>query len=326
MTFRGGSAADDYNKGMLWIEGNSRQFRIDHVRIKTMGTSGLHIHQNVLGVIDHNIFELNDWGFAIYVQLESWNGTGDFGDSSWADATYIGTDKALFVEDNQFTSSTRSVAIDGWSGSRVVFRHNTLRNSAYENHGSETGGRWRSQRTFEVYNNTFTFDPMVWASMIGIRGGTGVIFNNVGTTSGSGYTNVMADLNALRSSDPSLRYDPWGYCNGSNIWDGNQNSTGYPCLDQPGRGKGNLLSNFAPTPAIWPNQALEPIYAWNNKLNGQTSNLATNAPSVVVANRDFYNSAKAGYAPYTYPHPLVSGSGGTTTPPPAAPTDVKIVR
>ena len=91
--------------------------------------------------------------------------------------------------------------------------------------------------------------------------------------------------------------------------------------------KGDLLANFSPTPVRWPNQALEPIYAWNNKLNGQTSNLATNAPAVVVVNRDFYNSAKPGYTPYAYPHPLVSGGGGgTTVPAPAAPTSVRVVK
>ena len=90
------------------------------------------------------------------------------------------------------------------------------------------------------------------------------------------------------------------------------------------------MSNFSPTPARWPNQALEPVYGWNNTLNGQISNIQTNAPTVIVVNRDFYNSPKPGYAPYTYPHPLVSG-GSTPPPPPptpapAAPTNVKIIR
>jgi hypothetical protein len=157
--------------------------------------------------------------------------------------------------------------------------------------------------------------------MIGIRGGTGVIFNNTGTTSGSGQTNAVGDLNNLRSSDPGRDFGPWGDCNGSNAWDANQNSSGYPCLDQPGRGQGSLLANYAPTPVGWPKQALEPVYGWNNRLNGSTSPIRTNT-TVVVENRDFFNLVKPGYVPFTYPHPLVSGSGAQ---PPATPTNLKIV-
>jgi len=304
LTFQGGTLADDNNKGMVWIEGHSSSFRMDHVRVRTTKTSGVHFHQNVTGVVDHNIFELANFAYGIYVHHEAWTGTGDFGDASWADNSYLGSDKALFFEDNVFTGVGLQIAIDGWSGSRVVFRHNALTNAAYENHGSETAGRWRSQRTFEVYDNTFTWTSMNWGSMVGIRGGTGVVFNNIGVTSGSGWTPVLADLNTLRSSDFSRPYDPWGHCNGSNSWDGNSNATGYPCLDQAGRGKGSLLSGFSPTPLGYPRQQLEPIYAWNNTLNGVSSPLRTNAPAVVVANRDFFDAVKPGYVPYVYPHPL----------------------
>jgi hypothetical protein len=324
MTFQGGSAVDNNNKGMLWIDGNSNQFRLDHVKIRTTVTAGIHFHQNVLGVVDHNVFELSNWAYGVYIHHENWNNSGDFGDASWADATYLGTNKALYFEDNTFSGSGSQVAVDGWSGSRVVFRYNVLTNATFGNHGTETSGRWRSQRSFEVYNNTFNWNSMNWASMIGIRGGTGVIFNNTGTTSGNGYTQVVADLNDLRSSDFSRAYDPWGHCNGSNPWDGNQNGlgTGYPCLDQPGRGRGSLIASFAPSPIGNLNQALEPIYGWNNTLNGQNSALKTVATKVVVANRDFYNTPKPGYTPYTYPHPLTTGSGGGSGP--SAPQNLRI--
>ena len=138
-------------------------------------------------------------------------------------------------------------------------------------------------------------------------------------------------------------------------------------LDQPGRGKGDLLSG---NPAIntktgriaWPNQLLEPIYGWNNKVNGSPANVSSSFPTL-QENRDYYNetvsfngtvgigvgplanrpktctpgvaywatdegewdSTHEGpdgqlfvctapnswafyYKPYTYPHPLVSGT------------------
>ena len=39
-------------------------------------------------------------------------------------------------------------------------------------------------------------------------------------------------------------------------------------LDQPGRGKGDLLADQDPVvTGSWPHQALEPVYAWGNTYN-----------------------------------------------------------
>jgi len=88
-------------------------------------------------------------------------------------------------------------------------------------------------------------------------------------------------------------------------------------LDQPGLGKGDLLSGLPGRPAKWPNQVTEPCYSWNNTAveSGTAINLSSTEPSIKEG-RDFFNgTAKPGYKPYTYPHPLVSGS-----PAPAAKT------
>jgi len=81
-------------------------------------------------------------------------------------------------------------------------------------------------------------------------------------------------------------------------------------LDQVGRGKGDLLSGYPPTNSVlggtnWPRQALEPVYAWSNVINGTLTGLACSQPTIHV-NRDFYNDTPApGYVPLVYPHPLV---------------------
>jgi hypothetical protein len=75
----------------------------------------------------------------------------------------------------------------------------------------------------------------------------------------------------------------------------------YPALYQVGRGK---------------NQVADPAYVWNNTANDTTFNIVAD-PGQVEANRDFFTSAKPGYTPYQYPHPL---SG------PRAPTNVRIVQ
>ena len=75
-------------------------------------------------------------------------------------------------------------------------------------------------------------------------------------------------------------------------------------IDQPGRGQGDLISSSSGP--RWPNQALDPVYSWNNKQVPDNTNVTVHSayPSV-KENRDFYNNiAKPGYVPYIYPHPL----------------------
>ena len=80
------------------------------------------------------------------------------------------------------------------------------------------------------------------------------------------------------------------------------------------------------------------MYFWNNTGSGGTSIPSTSdyspnecgssAPSTssfVQSGRDYIvGTAKPGYSKYTYPHPLRSGS--QTTPVPAAPSNVRVIR
>jgi len=340
LTFQGGTVEDPNNKGMVVIQGTSSQTRIDNCKFIPTKTHGLSIYGYVRGVIDHNTFELSaTHGYGIYIHHNSWNLPGtDFGDASWAAPDSLGTDQAMFVEDNSFTNN-QSVypwyfAMDGWMGSRVVYRYNTHLNVVWTNHGTETGGRWRSMRQYEVYRNTFSLTNGAGvSSLAGSRGGTGVVFDNTATLSGGAFINQFSDLSYFRATDLTRTYSPWGFCTGSNLWDGNSSQSGYPCLDQPGRGQGNLLAGIDPTPSGWPQQTLAPVYGWNNVVNGTVSKLVSNAPSVIVENRDFYNAVKPGYTSYRYPHPLVQSSSPSVSPAPtptpspstlAAPTGLQV--
>jgi hypothetical protein len=85
-------------------------------------------------------------------------------------------------------------------------------------------------------------------------------------------------------------------------------------LDQPGLGKGDLLTGLPGRPAKWPNQVTEPCYSWNNTAleDGRPINLSSSEPSIKEG-RDFFNETpKPGYRPYTYPHPLVTGVSAST--------------
>src|SRR5439155_8814548 len=96
-TFQGGSDASlpvviaKQNKGIVWILGNSGQFRFDHNKVKTTNTCGMQFHGYVRGVADHNEFLLSNFQFGIYVHHESWGNVGATGDNSWAQPTNLGT-------------------------------------------------------------------------------------------------------------------------------------------------------------------------------------------------------------------------------------------
>jgi hypothetical protein len=98
-------------------------------------------------------------------------------------------------------------------------------------------------------------------------------------------------------------------------------------LDQVGRGQGSLLTNpvggTITTSTLWPHQALEPVYSWNNTLNGSNVNLNNYGEPTVREGTEFYNNtAMPGYTPYTYPHPLVTGASASSTP--APPTNLRV--
>ena len=317
-TFQGGTSVDSYNQGMVYIRGKSQLFRFDHNKVIPTRTSGMMMWGNVVGVLDHNIFDVSQ-GWGLYTFHDSWGGVGGYGDNSWASPSTLGTQQAIFIEDNLFTNNQSSgyhrYAVDGWSGGRVVYRNNIFNNCTWANHGTESSGRHRSQRQFEIYNNSWTWDMKGnnFASMIGARGGVGVVFNNTATIT-NGSVNNFFDISYYRASQP---FSPWGQC--PSAWD--QSSTS--CLDQTGKGQGNLISGDSPSPAVWPNQVTDPTYVWNNTINGSASPAASHAPTVVVIGRDLMNQVRPGYAPYAYPHPLVT-STGATNPPPAPPQNVTV--
>jgi hypothetical protein len=124
-------------------------------------------------------------------------------------------------------------------------------------------------------------------------------------------------------------------------------------IDQPGRGKCDAITggwnqggetiNSTTGTIAWTHQAQEPIYNWNNIYNGTESlnvtafGVSDPANRIFVAGRDYFNTANgASHAavvakyvaalngvnyvgPYTYPHPLQSGSAA-----PSAPTNLRV--
>ena len=309
LTIRGSATDLGCQPGHVAIGGTSKAWRVDHVRIENQQTVGIRIGGDTWGVIDHTDFEGNHKQ-GVIVSHFTWGGR-TYGDGSWADPLYLGTERAVYIEDCTFTDPNPSGAgaVDMFDGGRVVFRYNTA--AFMGNHGTDSSGRRRSARSYEIYNNTFTaWAPAAFTAIL-LRGGTGVIYNN---TFKGDYVDI---INATNYRD-TQSFPPWGRCDGKSPYDQNQSPTGYACIDQVGRSTGDLLSGDTPPPA-WPTQALEPVYQWSNMKNGANNPVLSSLSSNIQVNRDFFNNMiKPGYTAFPYPHPLTLSG-----PRPSPPTNVR---
>jgi hypothetical protein len=320
-TIRGGDMRITSN-GAVRISGNSKAVRVDHSHFDHIRNQSLTFSGWEYGVVDHNLFDYHKT--QVTVRHGNWNGETDgWGDQSWADSSYFGSEKFIFIEDNVFNGSATlrggGAADDCDHGGRLVFRYNTLHDANFQVHEME--GRGQGCRAYEVYNNMVD-SPNVENSFAYLRTGTGLLWGN--TTTGvklfvTGHNDRSETINANFPPPPRS----WGKCGkllGPSIWDGNTDSTGYPCFNQLGRGKGDLLRNPFPVAAnsvtrnvLWPREALEPIYVWGNSYN-PLPNESANAlwatwpeeRGVIVENRDYYLQLPN----YNEPHAVFNGSAG----------------
>ncbi|MBR9677354.1 PGF-pre-PGF domain-containing protein [Candidatus Woesearchaeota archaeon] len=284
-TFRGMKKRSATEPGLV-IGGNSFNWRVDNNKFDSTGTNGRGMWARGEGVIDHNVFVNTYQGVAVK----------GLGNASWDEPFTPGTEHAVYVEDNIFNyASPYDGALDSYNGGRYVFRHNIVNGTRIGHHGADSGD-YRSTHTYEIYENTFS--TINSQRFMFFRGGTGVVFNN---TANGNYNTKLEVTNyctcAAESSCPISRQ-----CNN------------YPCQDQIGRTTDHDLNGT---------QDQEPLYEWNNVLNGADVDISvSNAyagcinpqPSDhIKENRDYYNDLeKPDYVPYIYPHPLVTG-----TPPPS---------
>ena len=327
ITFKGGDGKIKEN-GVITIVGSSKQMRIDHIHIDMQAYSTqtaskpMYFAGPLNGVVDHIIIDLAKQGF---IEFDGEYG-GGFGDQRFADVTGFGGSDFIFLENNTFNAKQDpgsnyfiGTVTDCRVGGKFVARYNTVVGAALaQTHPTGGAGRGRGCRAHEVYGNTVTpsadFDPnsedMPPFTFSWMSSGTSLVWGN---TANGVYKNFLF-MDTMRKDNTTYWQSPtpngWGYCGtefngtGSN-WDGNTDATtGYPCLDQPGRGQSALLSgqfpnavNTATGTISWPNQRLEPIYEWMNTFSavrgwGNDSSYRTSmspgAAKRLVANRDYY--------------------------------------
>jgi len=339
ITVQSGLAKDG---GIININGPGN-VRIDHCHLNATSTTSakaILLGTGVFGVMDHCILDFTG-GNAIYI-YNGRQGAGDWmGNLEWSLPTNFGSADYFFIEDNIINGNVPSGAYntrvyDGFTATKVVLRFNTLYQTCTgETHATGHAPDDRGLRSQEVYGNSVTsslaHDPNYNALNIG--NGTTLVWGN---SWDQVYKNIFT-FNVTRKNNgtyPQIRTpNGWGYAGtafngtGSN-WDGGtalgtDTTNGYPCLDQPGRGQGDLITGGFPnkvnstTGTIhWPNQALEPIYMWNNIggiVPGWGGSIYADASGGrVVANRDYYPSASGEQTSPTSPFNGSSGTGWGT--------------
>lgn len=302
-TFKGSSgvAGTPKSDGLISLNGPNSLVRLDHLhfdpRDYTPGGNyvsiSFFVHDRVYGLFDHSILR-SDNGDGPYFT----NGAGDNGngDLIWSQDTGMGGANFFFMEDNQFigVDETSNRVGDSFSASRTVLRFNTLTNAGgLEQHHTGQQAGPHGPRAHEQYGNAFLLSGSL-PSIVGadIGNGSWVVWGNA---YGTQQLKELMRFRVNRSEGTSGCLNPvcgpvdqtatpngWGYCGnehsgtGSN-WDGGTfNSTnttkGYPCLDQPSRGKhgqrmsGNFPSkqNETTMSVAWPQQQKEEIYIWKN--------------------------------------------------------------
>jgi hypothetical protein len=220
--------------------------RVDNVvfgsgwALAQLSGSGVILPDNMFGVVDHSTANgapfnggtcsiANGCGIVLAnISHSAWQGVGQYGDNSWAQPDTFGTNQALYVENNSFNNGSGCDDTDAGSsfpqigGARYVCRFNFFNGvgigGAVLNHGTETTGRARGARQYESYNNYAICmnSSRGCGSVTNARSGVGMAFNNT-ADGGSGWFNNTLNL----SSDRVYRgpFVPWGFCDGSGVYD-----------------------------------------------------------------------------------------------------------
>jgi hypothetical protein len=326
ITFQGGTISVNTNKsdGFIKFTGSSQNLRVDHCHFNTQTYSfsprgaGISMYGVIYGVADHNLLDVYGPtnGFRSYFEA--------FGDTAFSQPSQLGSANFFFVENNQTNGGFLN---DCNQGGRQVVRYNSVFASPYDT-ASDSGAIQTHQigqgvsrvigcRALERYHNYLSNPTPTYPIYTAgdNTSGSGVTW---GETLGSGYNfylgyqviaRVLSGNNCGSQGCPALP-NGFGYCGSGSTgvlsaWDGNTDSTGYPCLNQVGRGQmlspmnglsfpsagipGCTPTSPSSSCSAWPSQLLEPEYQWMSTIGGTPLYTTQTHNGVVpVINRDFY--------------------------------------
>jgi len=298
------------------------------------------------GVIWNNSFVASQFSTDQDAAISVVDSSGSTLGSSWSTRSYWGNADTGGNQSVYFETNDIHAYNVGWtdcdSNCRLVIRYNFIDNSGGSTHGADTGPY--GMRTLEWYNNAGWFQAysdgttaaITW--WLFVRGGTFVWHDNsmpaISSTDWGSKADVEVTVMTLQRED---QYSCWG---------AGFTTPGeyYPAPRQVGFGYVTGKGAVTYPPLGYTNSSTtangayvgdsEPAYIWNNGRtmnvvvsdfglnNGSLSCPASPTPdssaSYIVSGRDYFNgTAKPGYTPYPYPHPLTQSSNPVAPAPPA---------
>ena len=263
------TAVTTVTDGGLYIKGAARNFQIFNARFTKFLRAGIEF-QGDAGSSSNwgeqtGVIYRNEFIDNWYINL-GYGVAVDGSVKSWNRAITLGTGNAVFVEDNFFDRNRHCVTAT--NGANYVARYNTVKDNYQDAYAFDAHGlspAWpRGTRSVEIYGNTVNNSIKRFAGA-GIRGGSGVIWGNTWNGVSQG---VVLYLENPPSSQPLKTY---------------------PALDQIGNP--------------------DDLYIWGNVTSAAQIYLnPTSNPYGInywlKLGRDYFTTAKPGYKPYSYPHPL----------------------
>ena len=351
MQFATGTAACSglqcYYVQIFWSNGG--QPVLVHDNWMQIGTSEAIEFGSNRGVVWNNSFDASTGNFtppiisAVRIKIDP-PASGQ--QQSWTQPSFWGMldttgQNNVYIETCDFHAL--GAASDNDDNGRMVWRYSLMDNSAWSTHGADTSSY--GMRTFEIYNNTAVFNGYSDGTSFNlgngyfyVRGGSYVMHDNtlpalVSQDYGTKADVKMIVMNLQRNAGP----DPcWGQ--------GTSGAADYHAPRQVGMGyvtgTGTATypadgMNTSTTDSVTYVGDSEPAYIWNNSRvplgnmsisdygtgqSGSCTGTVDTSSNYIVLNRDFFNgsTAKPGYTPYAYPHPLTLGSTTSSGPTPPA--------
>jgi hypothetical protein len=314
-------SSQGYAQGMVHVEGTA--WRIHHINWTLHGCGIAHFGWPG-GLVDHCTFNALDGGTVNPTGVQSWGDIINGNANLWSNngVVFGTTNNFIYIEGCFFAWPTslggENGAVDCHDGSAMVFRYNTATNTWFGDHGCDSGGH-RSTFAVEVYSNTFvnaTTDARALDYAMQSRGGAGLYWGNYIT--GGKWNSVLKlrDYRYIQNGSSECQRtqsncSPWGSATGSNPLDGNIGpELGYPTRDQCGFTGPTIQT---PTKTV---QTSSPMYIWSNTYDGSSAGGSIGSEEdCIKLNRDYFLSAKPGYTPLVYPHPLARAAQTTNVPP-----------